>query len=311
MTARTTEDRWREVRVSLEKNGDRFAGLVASAPDPQAMVTEEWSVADTAAHLVAISAYYPALLRPEEIPHPFPALDARILSVDVDGIAELNHHVLNELSERDPRALAERLRRHVDEILRMSENLDPRRTVTWLGSSRLPVAGLLAHLVNELMIHGWDIARAVGAPWPMSRRDAGLFFDLFLTGVVRNGMGTLLDTGEPPHPRRIAVEFRSRHTRPVTMVLRDGEVTVQEQGRGADARLRFDPVVLDLMLFGRVSRARAVLTGKIVVTGRRPWLLPAFLRKVRLPADSYPGPAGTGGLRPVAPIDRTGRRTAG
>ncbi|WP_326824222.1 maleylpyruvate isomerase N-terminal domain-containing protein [Streptosporangium sp. NBC_01756] len=296
MAARTTEGLWREVRIALEENGDRFTELVAAVPDPQTMATKEWSVADTAAHLVAIGAYYPALLRPDDISHPFPDLAARILAVDVDGVAELNHHVMKELAERDPRVLAGRLQRHIGEVLRMSESLDPHQTVTWLGSSRLPVAGLLAHLVNELMIHGWDIARAVGAPWPMPRRDAGLFFDLFLTGLVHNGVGSLLDTGEPPHPRRIAVEFRSQHVRPVTLVLRDGEVTLEEPGPGADARLRFDPVTLNLMLFGRVSPAKAVLTRKIVITGRRPWLLPAFLRKVRLPANSYPGPAGADDL---------------
>jgi hypothetical protein len=39
-----------------------------------------------------------------------------------------------------------------------------------------------------------------------------------------------------------------------------------------------------MMMFGRISRIRAVLTRKIVITGRRPWLMPAFLRTVRLPS---------------------------
>ncbi|GAA3005986.1 maleylpyruvate isomerase N-terminal domain-containing protein [Streptosporangium longisporum] len=294
MAGRTTEDLWREARAALERNGDRFAELVASAPDPRAMVTREWTVADTAAHVVTIASYYPSLLGPG-VPDPFPGLADRIHSVDVDTVAELNHHVMKEFTERDPRVLAGHLRRHIGDILRMSENADPGRTVTWLGASRLPVAGLLAHLVNELMIHGRDVARALGAPWPMSPRDAALFFDLFLVGLSRNGSGSLLDHGEPPDPRRIAVEFRSRYVTPVTLVLRDGRVTVEEAGSGADVRLRFDPVALNLMLFGRMSRARAALTGKVVVTGRRPWLLPAFLRKVHLPANAYPAPVVTDG----------------
>lgn len=294
MAAGASEDLWREVRIALKRTGDGFADLVSSAPDPQAMVTEEWSVADTAAHLVSICAYYPYLLA--GVANPFPTLVDRILSTNVDKVAELNHHVMRELTERDPRVLAERLRGHIGDILRLSESLDPGHTVTWLGSARLPATGLLAHLVNEFMIHGWDVARATGASWPMSRGDAGLFFDLFLTDLIRHGTGSLLDTGEPPHPRRIAVEFRSRHTRPAMLVLRNGTLTVEEPGPGADVRIRFDPVALNLMLFGRLSRVRAALTGKIVITGRRPWLLPAFLRKVRLPANSYPAPAGPGEL---------------
>lgn len=39
----------------------------------------------------------------------------------------------------------------------------------------------------------------------------------------------------------------------------------------------------NLMLFGRMSRVRAALTGKVLVSGPRPWLLPAFLRTVHMP----------------------------
>jgi len=94
----------------------------------------------------------------------------------------------------------------------------------------------------------------------------------------------LLDGSPPPRERRIAVEFRSAHTTPVTLVLRAGRVTAEEPGGDTDVRLRFDPATLNLMMFGRVSRARAAFTGKVVVRGRRPWLLPDFLRTVRLPS---------------------------
>jgi hypothetical protein len=38
------------------------------------------------------------------------------------------------------------------------------------------------------------------------------------------------------------------------------------------------------MMFGRISQARAVFTGKVRISGRRPWLLPAFRRKFRTPS---------------------------
>jgi hypothetical protein len=37
------------------------------------------------------------------------------------------------------------------------------------------------------------------------------------------------------------------------------------------------------MMFGRIARPRAVLSGKVRIGGPRPWLLPAFLRTVRMP----------------------------
>ncbi|MDP9867742.1 MULTISPECIES: maleylpyruvate isomerase family mycothiol-dependent enzyme [Streptosporangium] len=290
MTAPITHDQWKATRAAVRQTGDRFAEMVATTREPQARATADWSVADTAAHVAAIASMYVSVVRPGAVPLPAFAVEDRLLATTVDTVGELNDLTLRSFTERDPRLLAHRLRTDIDRLLRVSDGLDPAEPVTWLGGSRVPVAGVLAHLLNELLIHGRDIARAIGARWVIPARDAALFFELFVIGMVRHDVGRLLETDEPPRERRIAVEFRSRHTTPVTLVLRDGRVSVEGPGRGADVRLSFDPVTLNLMLFGRVSRARAALTGKVAVRGRRPWLLPAFLRTVRLPATRYPGP---------------------
>ncbi|QQQ78400.1 maleylpyruvate isomerase family mycothiol-dependent enzyme [Saccharothrix sp. 6-C] len=281
---------WPVVRDVLSDVTGRFADLVA-ASDPDALATPDWTVADTAAHVVAIASIYTTLLVPGGAELTDPALAARIPTVTVDTVADLNDLALRRFTERDPAALAAMLRSMVATILDRTAGTDPERTVPWLGASKVPVAGVLAHLVNELLIHGWDIARGVGTPWSVPPGEAALFFELFLVGMMRNDVGSVLD-GQPPGDRRIAVAFRSPHTTPVTIVLHRGRVTVGEPGEPVDVRLSFDPAVLNLVLFGRVSRARAVLTGKLRITGRRPWLLPAFLRTVRLPTNSVPLSAG-------------------
>jgi hypothetical protein len=143
---------------------------------------------------------------------------------------------------------------------------------------------MFAHMVNELLIHGNDIARAAGVPWVMPAQDAALFFDLFTVGLANGHNGRLLDGSKRPLQRRIAVEFRSGYTTPVTLVVRDGQLTAEPVGPGADAWVRFDPATLNMMMFGRISRAQAVLTRKIIIGGRRPWLVPAFLRTARFPS---------------------------
>jgi hypothetical protein len=69
----------------------------------------------------------------------------------------------------------------------------------------------------------------------------------------------------------------------VTIVLRNGQVSVEEPGGPTDIQIFFDPPTFNQMMFHRVSKVRAALTGKVVVWGRRPWLLPTFLRTVRCP----------------------------
>jgi uncharacterized protein (TIGR03083 family) len=281
-----TSGQWPVVRAALTDVTTRFADLLTrTAPDT--LATPDWTVADTAAHVTAIAAMYATTLAPDPGPVPLRPVADFIPTVTVETVAELNDLTLRHFTERDTGVLAGALKGTVDYILSLTEQTDPERPVPWLGDSRVPVGGVLAHLVNELLVHGRDIARAAHAPWPIPPHEAATFFDLFVVGMIRNDVGQVLD-GPPPSARRIAVAFRSRYTTPVTLVLHNGDVSVEEPGGPVDARVTFDPATLNLMLFGRISRARAALTGKLFISGRGAWLLPTFLRKVRLPTNSLP-----------------------
>ncbi|MEV7964945.1 maleylpyruvate isomerase N-terminal domain-containing protein [Sphaerisporangium sp. NPDC088356] len=288
MVTPITRGQWEAVRTSLREAGDRFAEMVSSAREPHAKATRDWTVVESAAHVASITRWYSHMLRFDDGPHPFPTLEGALLATTVDTVSDVNDVALELFPERDPRTLAHLLRTYIGEILRVTEGLDPARPVVWLGDSRVPLAGVLAHLVNELLVHGWDIASATRTRWVMPPREAALFFDLFLVGMIQQDVGRLLDTGEPALDRRIAVQFHSRYTTPVTLVLRGGRVSSEAPGRDTDVHLYFDPAALNLLLFGRIGRTRAVATGKLAVWGRRPWLLPAFLRTVRLPTNARP-----------------------
>jgi uncharacterized protein (TIGR03083 family) len=277
-----TGEQWQAVRAALPEIGSRFADLVAGVPDAHARSLGEWSVAETASHVGMIALMYTGMIRGDGGPLPLPGLAEPIGAASVDTISKMNALALDLYPERDPGRLAERLRADIAEVLLVSADLDPEKPVWWLGSSRVPVAGVLAHLVNEMLIHGLDIARAARRPWPIPAAYEALFLELFLFGMVRNDMGRLLDDATPS-PRRIAVEFRSAYTRPAVLALQHGELRAHEPDGTADVRLRFDPAVLVPMMFGRISKARAVLTGGVRIGGPRPWLLPAFLRTVRMP----------------------------
>ncbi|MEG8181963.1 maleylpyruvate isomerase family mycothiol-dependent enzyme [Nocardia terpenica] len=278
-----TAEEWRAARAALADMGDRFAELVRSVA-PDAMATRDWTVADTAAHVDAIAMWDTLLGRTEDIPYPWSELQDEILATDVDTVYLLNDRTMAGLPERDTHVLIERLRGHIDELLRVSADVDPDRPIRWLGGSRVPVVGLLAHLTNELLIHGRDIAQATGSRWDMPQEYAGQFMDLFVRGMTRHGIGRVLHHDGPPNERRVAVEFRSRYTNPMTLVLDHEHVTLGQPGDPADVRIGFEPVAFNLMMFGRMGKPRAALTGKVRIGGPRPWLLPTFLRTVRFPS---------------------------
>jgi hypothetical protein len=248
------------------------------------MATAEWTVMDTAAHVTTIAWLYTAMVVPKDTPLPIPGTRELILSTTVGNIhGGLNVQMQRGYPEREPAAVLTKLRSATDEILRVTDGDDPSRTAGWLGGSRLPLAGFMAHLTNELLVHGRDIARGVNAPWRIPEEYAALFFELFLVEIIRNGVGALLDDDRPVRKDRIAVEFRSADTVPVTIVLEAGHVWIEEPSRDNDVRVYFRPATMTLVLFHRVTRSRATMTGSLRVWGRRPWLLVPFLRKVRLP----------------------------
>jgi uncharacterized protein (TIGR03083 family) len=273
------EERWLAVRASFREALDRFTELVLSVPDPHVRATAHWSIADTAAHVATTARLYRYLIPPGD-----PAQVAGLISATtVDNLASLNDYELDSYAEREPRAVVDRIRVDLEHMHNASADLDPAMPVSWLGGAKVPLAGALAHMTNELLIHGRDIALPIRRPWTISAPDAALVFDLFIIGLARYGTGVFLDTGKPAPTRRVAVEFRSPHTAPVTMVLHHGAVSVEEPDSRPDIRMTFDPETFMLMLFHRISKARAVLSGKLRITGPRPWLLPGFLRVVRAP----------------------------
>jgi uncharacterized protein (TIGR03083 family) len=283
MTRAVSEQTWQGVRTALAQTTDRFAAMAAGA-DRRTMATADWTVPDTAAHVLIIAMLYTWVVDRDHRALPLPELAESIENGTIERIHALNAIGLRAFTERDPQVLAERLRGCVKQILQDTEQQKPAEPLLWIGGSMVPVAGVLAHLLNELQIHGRDIARAVGSPWPVPAAEAAFYLDLFFVGMLGHSYGKLLDDcPAPPLERRIAVEFRSGYTDPAIVVLHHGRVSLGEPRDGVDVRLRFDPVTLNLMLFGRVSQARSVLTGKVKVSGRRPWLLPVFQRTVYMP----------------------------
>ncbi|WP_307793485.1 maleylpyruvate isomerase N-terminal domain-containing protein [Amycolatopsis sp. MtRt-6] len=282
MDVTITGEQWAAARAALADAGQRFADLVESATVPGALATEAWSIAETAAHVVGIASSYTVMVDP----HSPPSAGYEFLDLapgtTIHSVAELNRTALDAFAERDVVVLARGMRTAVAEILARSEGMDPATPIDWLGGSRVPVAGILAHLVNELLIHGGDIARAEGRAWAIPSWQAALFLELFLVGMVRTDPGEILDARNPP-ARRIAVEFRSRHTTTVTLVLRGGRLTAEGPGSDPDAIVSFEPAALNLMLFHRLGRLSAMCRGKVRVHGRRPWLLVPFMRVLRMP----------------------------
>ncbi|WP_367128507.1 maleylpyruvate isomerase N-terminal domain-containing protein [Saccharothrix sp. HUAS TT1] len=278
-----TDRRWRDVRDALAAAAERFARMLLDCRTPQRRALGDWTVADTAAHVAIVGRLNAGLIAEDLSPLDDPELDRGWQESSFGGFARLNTLSLEHFPERALDVVSNTLLEEVDLLLNRARDVDPRELRPWLGGARLPAASLVAHQLNEVLIHGLDIARALGAPWRISAHEAALTFDLFLMPMLGGDTGRLL-AGASPTPGRVAIEFRSKHTTPVTLTSDNGRIEVRPAGRAkVDAQVRFHPTAMMLTVFRRTRLARSVATGKVLAFGRRPWAAVTYLRGMRSP----------------------------
>lgn len=139
----------------------------------------------------------------------------------------------------------------------------------WYFTVQQSAYGLCASMLSELLLHGTDLARALGRPWPITRAQAVACLRGVLPAVV-----LLVDRNEARGADG-TYHLRLRGGGDWTLHVRDGSMRV-ELGcpPRADVRISVDPVGFLLSSVGLASRVRAWP----VVRGRRPWLMPRFGR---------------------------------
>jgi hypothetical protein len=203
--------------------------------------------------------------------------------VTTAGMAEVNAKMLAEDGERDPDALADRigtLANEFDDVASRSRAA----TVDWLQGTRLPPSAVACHLLEECLIHGHDIAKVTGRPWPIQRHHALLAVE---------GAALPLIAALPPTAflnQEKAGSFRARfelHLRGGGRTLLDfdrGSLTLDAAcARDVDAHISADPPALMLVFIGRQGIWKPLLGGKLAAWGRRPWKLARMLTVISPP----------------------------
>jgi hypothetical protein len=284
---------WTPVRDALRTEVDRVVTLLRSVRNPTAPALARWNLAEVAMHLSQAWIIVPSLAREDRsgIVGLLPDLQAEAENAsflaDVWELPETTVLGVDSDPERDPRALADRIEQRATAFLANLDAWSPTEERPWLvEGTKVRLSTLACHLLNETMVHGYDIARADGRGWPLDRTRAALVIEEFLFPSAQAlGPRALVDQRRAAG-KHVTYELRLRGAGRHVFAFDDGALTLEPSGssdRRIDCRISADPAALLLVAWARKSQWAAIAQGQLLAWGRKPWLGPGLRPLMRNP----------------------------
>jgi hypothetical protein len=263
-----------QTRAALRDVVPRLVTLVRSIADVDSVSIGTWTVGDVAAHLSHVFRFDTDAIAGQPVPQAI---------VTSAGMAAVNAKMLAEDGERNPAVLADR----IDTLAHEFDDAASRSraaTVDWLQGVRLTPSTVACHLLEECLIHGHDIAKATGRPWPIQRRHALLAVQGGVLPLITALPPTAFVNQEKAGSFQARFELRLRGGARTVMVFDRGSLTLDAAGtHDIDAHICADPAALMLVFIGRQGIVKPLLEGKLAAWGRRPWKLASMLTAVNPP----------------------------
>ncbi len=243
-----------EMCDALEEAGARCAALMSRMDDPAPIAVGAWTIGDTARHVVGSAGYFLGTARGEIAPE------------RLDEVAAGNAADLAADSERDPRRLASRFERGHAALIGYARGVDGDPVVRPFADVEVPMSSLLGVELGEVLVHGFDMARAARLPWRIEPRHAVLVHQAYLPLLPHT-----LDARRAAQIR-LRLEMRIRGMDRYVIVVENAKLYTEEPSRSpVDAHLSADPASYLLLVWQRIGPLRPMLRGQLIAWGRRPW----------------------------------------
>jgi len=254
-----------EVVTAIREYTSRVAALLRSATRTSAPALGVWDLTGLALHVSHAMDGVKSMARGTE----------SLLGDLWEQPAFMQMLVAGEI-ERDLGAVVDRIEASVTEFLSVIEagrSGDGGADRAWLfEGTRMTLPNLACHVLNELVVHGRDMAESEGAPWPISRRHASLVLRGFLFPAV-SALGEAMVDQEKAAGLRANYEIRLRGGGRAFFLFDDGNLTVTSAPpTRVDCHLLVEPAPFLLVAWGRQSQWSRIARGQLLAWGRRPWL---------------------------------------
>ena len=271
---------WVRAQDALRREVGRVTALLRSVRNPSAPAIGHWSVAELAVHLSQVWLVVPGLSQADlsAVWEWFPGLESRSgesLIPDVWDLANATSLGVSTEQERDLAVLADRIEQRAAAYFDACGAGGPGdHELPWLvQGSKLSRAAMTCHLLNENVVHAYDIATADGQKWAIDPDSALIVLEGFVFNVMRSLDPRALVDQDRAGSVQANLELRLRGGGRHVFAFDRGEVDVQPPGhRRIDCTISAEPAAMLLVVWARKSQWWAIARGKLLTWGRKPWL---------------------------------------
>jgi len=149
-------------RSALAVVSARTERLLQPLPDTDRPIPgSTWTVREAAVHLAVVGFRYAGLVLGEPSRYP---------SLDPVACARFHDRLNADIPESDPAKLAALVREATARLLAATASCDDHRHVRFDGGALVTAPDLVGAAVAEHLVHGSDMARVTGRPWPTDPR---------------------------------------------------------------------------------------------------------------------------------------------
>jgi SCP-2 sterol transfer family/Mycothiol maleylpyruvate isomerase N-terminal domain len=248
-----------QARSALEVTAGRTARLIRPLPDLDGRIPGSvWTVREAAVHLVNHAGLHTEIAE---------GLASPIASVAREALAAENSARIADIPAAGGEQAAALLTDAVAGLLEATANRSGHQPVQFHAGLSLDLAALVCISLGEQLLHGYDIATALGVPWPIEPAQADL---------VIHGYGPYFGCMVDPELARgvtsgFGIDLRGGSS--FTVRFDDGGYRLEPPRSGpVDCTISADPVAFLLMWSGRMSPWEAIALNLYVVDGKEPSL---------------------------------------
>ncbi|MGH3766923.1 MAG: SCP2 sterol-binding domain-containing protein [Pseudonocardiaceae bacterium] len=286
MTHATKTD-WQQGQDALRNETERVTTLLRSIQDPTVPAVGSWNLGDLAMHLSQVwmaqrDQAKGDLSRIHELLPDTAGTAGGSLVKSMWDLSDLWGGALKNDPERDLGVLADRIDAEAAQYFSECAVTNPDTARPWtIEGFTFPPAMFTYNLLNETLIHGYDIAHAAGRRYPIEPSHATIALEWFALRVLQQAPPQTFASAKAAN-LRATYDVRIRGGGSYYFIFNAGDFAVEEpSSRKVDCHISADPVALLLVFWARQSQWPAIAKGKLMAWGRKPWLglqLRSFLR---------------------------------